>query len=79
MTNTRKNEIRTIRSYINLIEKNNTDIFNKTSKAKIYKKNLQDIISDIEADENGLISKNLNDLKAQKIKNSLRKIIKKTN
>jgi len=54
MTNTHKNEIRTIRSYIDLIEKNKTNNFiNKTTKAKIYKKKLQDFNKEIEADETG--------------------------
>ena len=54
MTNTHKNEIKTIRSYIDLIEKNKTNNFiNKITKAKFYKKKLQDFNKEIEADETG--------------------------
>lgn len=54
MKNTPKNEIRTIRSYIDLIEKNKSNnLINKTTKAKLYKKKLQDFNKEIEADETG--------------------------
>jgi len=54
MKNTPKNEIGTIRSYIDLIEKNKTNNFiNKITKAKFYKKKLQDFNKEIEADETG--------------------------
>ena len=73
-----KNEIDSMRATIDLIEKNKpnnliNNLTNKTKKAQNYSNQLVDFEADIEADENGVIVKNINDLKQQ----NLRKIIKK--
>ena len=73
-----KNEIDSMRATIDLIEKNKpnnliNNLINKTKKAQNYSNQLVDFEADIEADENGVIVKNINDLKQQ----NLRKIIKK--
>ena len=78
-----KNEIDSMRATIDLIEKNKpmnliNNLTNKTKKAQKFSDKLTDYEADIKADENGVIVKNINDLKAQKIKKSLKKLLKKT-
>jgi len=78
-----KNEIDSMRATIDLIEKNKpmnliNNLTNKTKKAQKFSDKLTDYEADIKADENGVIVKNINDLKAQKIIKSLKKLLKKT-
>ena len=79
-----KNEIDSMRATIDLIEKNKpnnliNNLTNRTKKAQNYSDKIADYEADIEADENGVIVKNINDLKAQQIKQAPKKYLKKTN
>ena len=76
-----KNEIDSMRATIDLIEKNKPNnliknLTNKTKKAQNYSSKLADYKADIEADENGVIVKNINDLKQQNLKKIISKFIK---
>ncbi len=74
-----RNEIDSMRATIDLIEKNKpnnliNNLTNRTKKAQNYSDKIADYEADIEADENGVIVKNINDLKAQQIKQAFKKL-----
>ena len=53
------------------------NLTNRTKKNQNYSDKIADYEADIEADENGVIVKNINDFKAQQIKQALKKFLKK--